>query len=181
MNKLITFEGGSGFGKSTMSAEFKKKSDFLVYGSISEDVYKRMQGQGRSPAEEFSNIYYDIRLKQYQESLLESEVKYTLFDRFLFFPIAMRIFAKVKIPNYYYTVLEEQCKVESVFIFEPIPLNEYANGWPRESISYDESMFINDITLKLVEDLGYQTTLIPFGSVQERCRTILQSLSSLEN
>lgn len=172
MSRVISFEGGSGFGKSSIASEFSKNEEYLVYGSISKDIYRRMQGEGRSPAEEFSNIFYDIRLKQYQESLENTEVKFTLFDRFLFFPIAMRLFAKIKVPNYYYRLLEKECEIERVFLFEPIPLSEYKSGWPRESITYDESMYINDITHKLVEEMGYQATSIPFATVQERCALI---------
>ena len=176
MNKLISFEGGSGFGKSSTAEYFKNNKDFLVYESISKEVYSRM-GTRANIAEEFTNIFYDFRLKQYQESLTNDSVKFTLFDRFLFFPIAMRIFTNLKVPNYYYEILEKECLVENVFIFDPIPLSAYPNGWPRTSISYDESMHINEITANLVENMGCKITIVPFDSVKNRAMFVKESLS----
>lgn len=170
--KIVSLEGGSGFGKSTIAHALAKENDVLVYESITHDIYSRISKENVNIGEEFSNMFFNIRVKQYLESKQDNIHQVVLFDRFLFFPIAMRIFAGIPVPHFYYDVLQKQCSVDEVFVFEPIPLSEYPNGWPRESITYDESMKLNAITLKLAQDLSFKVSYIPFGSVSERVKNI---------
>jgi len=176
MGKIFSFEGGSGFGKTTMIDKFEDEVSCSVYSSISKDIYKRINNKWVNPTGQFSDMFYNIRVKQYLEIKNNQNNQLVLFDRFLFFPIAMRIFSKMKIPTYYYKIFEDKCPLDGVFIFEPIPINEYKNGYPRKNLTYKESLAIHDITIKVIEQLGYKSIIVPFDTIENRYQFVKNRL-----
>ena len=76
----------------------------------------------------------------------------------------------------YFKTIDEKCKLDKVFLFEPIPLEEYKDGWPRVNLSYEQSLFINDILYDLITKFGYDPIIVKFDTVENRFNFIKENI-----
>lgn len=173
MKKMVSFEGGYGFGKSTVLNYFANQENVQLFPSITKEVYNRIDTWYNPPVQ-FTDTFFQIRKDDYTLATA-SDKSLILFDRFLFAPIVLRIFCSLPVPSRFMEFCE-QCRLDQVIIMDPIPLENYENGFPRKNVTYEESLEVQQITLDIVKQFGYNPIHIPYDTVENRYEKVKNEL-----
>jgi predicted ATPase len=59
-----------------------------------------------------------------------------------------------------------------VFIFNPIPLINFKDGFPRKNVTYEESIKYHEITINVIQELGYNPIVVEFDNIENRFNMI---------
>jgi predicted ATPase len=167
MSIIISFEGGWGFGKTSILDILNIKYEYPVYYSVVKKIYDTTKMDSfRDNPKLFTKKFFQYKCFDYKEALLKND-KLIFFDRFFFAPIVLRKFLHLPVPNKYISFFSD-CKLDKVFVLNPIPLKEYQGVFPRKNVTYEESIKYHEITINVIKEFGYEPIIIEFDSIENR-------------
>ncbi len=176
MQQKIVFIGGPGSGKSTIIVELEKQG-FTCMHEISREVTKKAQEEGieqlflEKPIL-FSEKLLEGREKQFLDAE-KTDSKFVFFDRGIPSVEAYLQYFKTEYSSVF-TEKSKQYRYDKVFHFSP--WEEIYESDNERYENFEQAVIINEFLLKNYQDLGYDIIEVPKGTIEERCKFILENL-----
>lgn len=173
----IVLIGGPGTGKTSVLNDLKEKG-FYCFEEVSREVTLKAQKQGieqlfLTEPLLFSEMLLEGREMQYLEAEKKQD-SIVFFDRGIPDVFAYLNYFHTKYPSMF---IEKsyQYKYDCVFHFSPWKEIHTTDNERYES--FEESKTIDTFLLKAYRSLGYNIISIPFGSIDDRTKFIINSLT----
>jgi predicted ATPase len=179
MNKhpiKIVITGGPGFGKSSIINQLETMG-YRVFHEISRDIIKHQQQTGGSclpwlDHHAFNDAVFQARKKQYDEAKLPGEIYF--FDRGLPDSLAYLLADEKEIPEIYFKETRIRRYYPVVFLTPP-----WKEIYQKDSERWEEYSYatkVHDNIRAFYGSFGYELVDIPFDTVNNRVRFILERL-----
>ncbi|CAL2079810.1 ATP-binding protein [Tenacibaculum sp. 190524A02b] len=176
MQQKIVLIGGPGTGKSSVLNEFIKRG-YLCMPEISREVTLKAQKEGidqlflEQPLL-FSQMLLEGREEQFTNACKESN-KIIFFDRGIPDVHAYMNYLKTDYPTIY---KEKSNKYLYDKVFMLAPWKEIYVSDNERYESFEQAVEIDKYLREAYQEVGYKIVDVPFGTVEERCNFILNSL-----
>ena len=176
MQQKIVLIGGPGTGKSSVLNEFIKRG-YLCMPEISREVTLKAQKEGidqlflEQPLL-FSQMLLEGREEQFTNACKENN-KIIFFDRGIPDVHAYMNYLKTDYPTIY---KEKSNKYLYDKVFMLAPWKEIYVSDNERYESFEQAVEIDKHLREAYQEVGYKIVDVPFGTVEERCNFILNSL-----
>lgn len=176
MQQKVVLIGGPGTGKSSILKEFIRRG-YECMPEISREVTLKAQKEGvdqlfLSQPLLFSQMLLEGREQQYKDAI-NSTSEIVFFDRGIPDVHAYMNYLGSEYPAVY-KEKSNQYKYDKVFMLAPWEEIYISDNERYET--FDQAVKIDGFLRKAYQEIGYQIINVPFGTVEERCDFILQSL-----
>lgn len=173
----IVLIGGPGTGKTTVLNKLKEKG-FFCFDEVSREVTLKAQKQGieqlfLTEPLLFSKMLLEGREEQFLKANQKKE-NIIFFDRGIPDVHAYMNYFKSDYPAIF---LEKSKEYKYDVIFHFSPWKEIHTTDNERYETFEESSIIDNFLLNAYKELGYKIKNVPFGSVDERTKFIINSLS----
>jgi predicted ATPase len=173
----IVLIGGPGTGKTTVLNTLKERG-FFCFDEVSRDVILKAQQKGieqlfLTEPLLFSKMLLQGREEQYLEAD-KSQESIVFFDRGIPDVHAYMNYFKTDYPKLF---LEKSKQYKYDIIFHFSPWKEIYTTDNERYETFEESLSIDGFLVKAYTELGYKIINVPFGSIEERTRFIINSLA----
>lgn len=176
MQQKIVFIGGPGTGKSTVINKMIEAGHTCM-PEISREITLQAQKDGidqlflEDPLL-FSTKILEGREKQFLEAS-ELACNLVFFDRGIPSVHAYMRYFNTEVPPIF---LEKSKKYAYQKVFQFLPWKEIYTSDNERYETFEESVIISRFLHDAYTELGYEIIKVPFGSVEERCKFIMNSL-----
>lgn len=176
MQQKIVFIGGPGSGKSTVLTALKKLGYFCM-PEISRQVTLQAQKEGveqlfLTKPLLFSEKLLEGREQQYIDAD-KADTDLVFFDRGIPSVHAYLRYFKTEFPSGF---LEKSKQYKYTKVFQFLPWKEIYTSDNERYESFEQSVIISKFLHEAYAELGYEIIDVPFGTIEERCNFILNSL-----
>lgn len=175
-SKKIVLIGGPGTGKSTVLNELKNNG-YYCFDEVSREITQKAQKDGidqlflEDPLL-FSKLLLEGREQQYLQSENKDE-EFIFFDRGIPDVHAYLDFFKSSYPQIF---LEKSMKYRYYLVFHFSPWKQIHETDNERYENFQETVLIDQFLLKTYKKLQYKIINVPFGSVPERVKFIINAL-----
>lgn len=178
MQQKIVLIGGPGTGKSSILNELTSRG-YECMPEISREVTSEAQKKGidqlfLTEPLLFSNLLLEGREKQFKEAD-QSKSNMVFFDRGIPDVHAYLEFFNTEYPSYF---LEKSNTYLYTKVFMLPPWKEIYTSDNERYESFEQAVKIYHQLKKVYQEIGYEISIVPFGSISERTNYILDSLKS---
>jgi len=176
MQQKIVFIGGPGTGKSTVLNKLKEEG-YACMPEISRQVTLQAQKEGidqlflERPLL-FSEKLLEGREQQYINATALSN-KTVFFDRGIPSIYAYLRYFNTEVPNIF---IEKSKEYRYTKVFQFLPWKEIYTSDNERYETFEQSTLISKFLYTAYNELDYEIINVPFGSVDERCKFILNSI-----
>ena len=176
MQQKIVFIGGPGTGKTTVLNKLKTLG-YNCMPEVSREVTLQAQKEGieqlfLTEPLLFSEKLLEGREKQYLEAS-KNDSAIVFFDRGIPSVHAYMRYFKTEFPDVF---IQKSKEYKYTKIFHFLPWEEIYTSDNERYETFEESLIISTFLHEAYKELGYEIINVPFGSVEERCDFILNSL-----
>lgn len=178
MQHKIVLIGGPGTGKSSILNEFIRR-EYQCMPEVSREVILNAQKQGIDQLFlEKPMLFSELLLKGREEQYLEAEKSTSdvvFFDRGI-----PDVYAYMDyLGSDYPPIFKEKCnQYLYTKVFMCAPWQEIYVSDNERYETYEQSVKITTFLKKAYKEVGYDIIMIPFGTVEERCDFILDTIKN---
>lgn len=176
MQQKIVFIGGPGTGKTSVLNALKNQGFFCMQ-EVSREVTLKAKEEGieqlfLTEPLLFSEMLLEGREQQYLKAS-ESKESTVFFDRGIPDVFAYMNYSNTDFPEVFLTKSKEYL-YDQVFLFAP--WEEIYTSDNERYETFEQAQLINTCLEKAYKKIGYKMIDVPFGSVEDRCQFIINSL-----
>lgn len=176
MQQKIVFIGGPGSGKSTILNTLEKLH-YKCMPEISREVTLQAQKEGIDQLFLEKPLLFSEKLLEGREKQFitahNSKSKLVFFDRGIPSVHAYLRYFKTDVPAKF---LEKSKEYKYTKVFQFLPWKEIYTSDNERYETYEQSVKISRFLYEAYSELDYEIINVPFGTVEERCGFILNSL-----
>ncbi|MBM3230054.1 ATP-binding protein [Candidatus Pacearchaeota archaeon] len=176
----VVITGGPGTGKTSVLNLLDKKFPVMKESArlvLARNKLFKGKDAKQASGKKFQEAVWDLEVNHFAKGLLRKE-KVVFFDRGFFDGFAYAQLGHLNGLSERVTQ-GKHIKYDLVFLMAPLPQKYYTNDTKRKE-TYTEAKKIHQLIAHVYKKYGYKPITVPFNTVQNRARFIIQKVTMLK-